>query len=1394
MLTFGVVEQSYRMSPMQQGMLYHGVAAAAPRGAAEARAAVPPGQDLLQGVDINQLVCSPNEDLDAPALLAAFERVASRHAILRTAFRWSDVEEPLQDVYRDVRIPFEERDFRSLPEEAREAAFFALLDADRRRAFDLARPPLMRLTLVRLEERRYKILWTFHHAYLDGRSFYTVLTEVFAFYDAARAGRTLELPLPRPFRDYIDWLATRDWSRSEAFWRDLLKGFTAPTPIPIEHSGGPDKGRTVNEMSARLRVPLELTERLRARAAEGGLTLNNVVQGAWAILIARYAGQRDVVFGAARACRRSGFPGAESIVGLMINTVPVRVRFGTETTVLDLLKDLRSQWVAMRDHEHTPLAQVMKWSDLRGERALFNSLMVTENYNWKDALAAEGEPWRRRDVEIYERTTFPLTLLVDLGREIDVLIQYDGRRYTRAAIDRALGHLSVLFEAMASTFEQRVDHLPILTAEEQARLVPLRSGSLARSRGQSGACIHHLFEAQAARTPDATAVEAPDGELTYQELNLRANRLAHYLLSSGLRLGEKVGICEARSVDLAVAVLAVLKAGGAYVPLDPAYPPDRLAFMASDAGLAVVLTKRARASRLAKVSARLCVMDEEAHLINAESDESPRSPVSPSDTAYLVYTSGSTGTPKGVVALHRNIVRHTISFADEFDVGPSDRFAQFASISFDVMGLEMYPTWMRGGTVVMRPDDAVEPRSLERWIERAGVTCAALTTALWHEWVTVLEASGSAPPASLRLLCVGGEIMSRAAFDVFQRAGGAHVRLINIYGPTEATIYITYFDPRKEAPLPPGAAVPIGRGYPGAKLYVLDAQSRPAPIGVPGELFLGGPQIAAGYHNRPELTAERFLEDPTSPGERLYKTGDRVRIMDDGQLQFLGRADRQVKIRGYRIELPEIEAAIDKHPDVRHCAVVVVERSAGDRRVVAYVAGARSLSAEGLRSHLREILPSYMIPASFVIAESLPLTPNGKVDRDALTPLGADADKAALQGNEAPRTFMERILAEVFCDVLGVPSVGARESFFDLGGHSLLMLRLIDRAAHAGLFITPGQLIQHPNVAELAAVVTTSVADPTRGARVEEGSDPWSSLVPLRTTGKRPPLFLVHPPTGDIVVYARLVSELGSDQPCYGFQARGLRRLEDSHTSVEEMASYYVGLMRGRQPSGPYYIGGWCFGGVVAVEMAHQLRRAGQRVALVALIDARAPRPPTLIHGYYLDKIRALFALDPRQQARYVREKFELLRGRGAATVNDLLQVEFSDGPLANRGPITLTNRRALSRYCTYRYPGTLTLLNAMEPPKGAMYSRTMGWSALAEGLDIYEIAVSHSLLFREPHVKTLAASIRRSMDKAGAAVQGDDTSLDESCAPPSPPTLPSRAFTGRIAKERPSPPVRIPG
>ncbi len=1041
------VEASYRLSPMQEGMLFHSLYA------------------RETGVDITQILCDLHEEIDVPALEAAWQQITDHHAVLRARFRWDGLDEPRQEVQRNVRIVLRTKDWRGLPKVERSQRLESLLQAERHCGFNLTAAPLMRLALIRLGPAEWQFIWTFHHLLLDARSFVVVLNDVFAAYAALKQGRELTLPKPRPYRDYINWLQQQDFGAAEPFWRQMLGGFTTPTPLAL----GPATTRAWSGEEAygeqEIRLSETATQSLRELARQNDLTLNTLVQGAWALLLSRYSGETDVVFGATRAGRRGTVAGAESMVGLFINTVPVRVRLPPDARLLPWLQELRAQWRAMHEYEHTPLARIQGWSDAPRGVPLFESILNVQDPSWDAVLRGQGGSWLRREFRIRNQTNYPLALDVYGGQDLRLKIIYDRRRFPDGAMSPLLGHLRTLFEGMAANPNQRLAELPLLTEAERRQV--LVEWNRTEADYPQDQCIHELVETQVERTPDALAVAFGEQKLSYRELNARANQLAHRLQQAGVGPEKVVGLCLERSADLVIGVLGILKAGGAYVPLDPAYPAERLAFMLEDAQVSVVVTHETLRPKLPPTSAEvICLgvddpsrITHHASLADAPSGN-PRSAATPKNLAYVIYTSGSTGVPKGVEVQHGGLVNLVAWHQRTYQVTAADRATQMASPAFDAAAWEIWP-YLAGGASLHIPDDEtrLSQEHLLEWLRAHQITLCFLPTPLAEAVLDRPWPEGLA----LRALLTGGDRLKRRPKPEFPCA------LVNHYGPTESTVVATC------APVAPGTdsepMPPIGRPIANTQVYVLDRHGQPVPIGVPGELHIGGVGLARGYRRRPELTAEKFVPNPFSaePGARLYKTGDLVRCLPDGNIEFLGRLDHQVKIRGFRIEPGEIESAMAGHPLVREAVVIAHPDPAGETRLIAYVApapGQQVMPAE-LREFLQRKLPDYMVPAAFVLLESLPVTPNGKIDRQALP--APDMQPAADRSASAPRTPTEEVLAGIWCEVLHLTQVDVHKNFFALGGHSLLATQVISRVR--GLFqaeLPVRALFEAPTIAGLA--------------------------------------------------------------------------------------------------------------------------------------------------------------------------------------------------------------------------------------------------------------------------------------------------------------------------------------
>jgi amino acid adenylation domain-containing protein len=839
-------------------------------------------------------------------------------------------------------------------------------------------------------------------------------------------------------------------------------------------------------------------------------------------------------------------------------------------------------------------------------------------------------------------------------------------------------------------------------------------------------CVHELVEAQAARTPDAIAVIEGKRQLTYRELNQRANQLAHLLREKGIAREIPVGICLRRSLELAVSLLGVMKAGGACLPLDPEYPQDRLAYMLEDSQAPVLITQPELLDGVAAKSREILHFSLAGNLLDGMSVDNLGSG-SPDDLAYIIYTSGSTGQPRGVMLAHRGFVNHNTAAVKLYDIRPTDRVLQFASISFDIAVEEILPTWVVGGALVFRPDQmSLAGADFLRFVKQQRISVLDLPTAYWHELVRELAESGAKLPECLRILIVGGEKASSSAFESWLKAGGDRVRWFNTYGPTETSVIATSYEPDPKKPFP--SNLPIGRPIANTRLYILDTDLQPVPIGAPGELHIGGPGVARGYWNRPERTAEKFIHDPFSPdpGARLYKTGDLVRYLPDGNIEFIGRTDFQVKIRGFRVELGEIDAVLEKHPGVAG-AVVLAHENNGEKRLSAYIVPAQPTpKAADLRTFLKNRLPEYMVPASFVFLESFPLTPNGKVDRRAL-PAPQHAEAIADDDFVAPRNDSEARMAKIWEQVLAIKPISIHSNFFELGGHSLLAIRLLNRVEKEfGRKLMITALLQAPTVEKLTAVV------------LDDSSALWSAIVAMQPEGSRPPLYFVHGLGGTVMRFHDISRQMAPDQPFYGIQAQGLDGKRPVLDHVEDMAELYLKDLREAQPEGPYYLGGYSFGGLVALEMAQRLRAEGQDVALLAMVDTYVVGQPASD-----SLVQRFFALSFDQKIAYVKRRATRYR-KGIKRRFDMLNMP---APLK---AVREACARAEQRYRPQAYSGSIALFRATDKGLRGLDGAEGGWRKYAlGGVEIHEIEGDHGNIVNEPKVRELAAAMKAAIDRA---------------------------------------------
>jgi amino acid adenylation domain-containing protein len=1043
--------QSYELTPTQQAMLLYSLYA--PRSRAY----------------FEQVCYAYAGSLDCAAFANAWQTVVDRHAVLRTAFSCDNSERPTQIVYSQATLPFQQLDWRQLspPEQAEKLGEF--LEHDAALSFDLATPPLIRVAVLQTAADAYWIVISNHHIIIDGWSMSVLRSEVSRLYQQYVHATPVSLEEPPQFSQYVEWLRGRNLTEAENFWRAELKDFSAPTRLPIDKSAGQLPGAIENFLQTQIRLDAAVSNKIRESARRNHLTVSTMVQAAWGILLSRYSATNDVIFGITVSGRPYELPGCESLVGLLINTLPLRIEIAADDSCLSTLKKVQGTVAGLLEHEQTPLSKLQEWCDAPRNLPLFDTLVVFENFAGSgSSFQLDGSMKLVRSH--LSRTNYPLTLVVDPASDLQFQVIFDAGRFAADAIERMLGQLANILEVMAADPEQPVASLSLLTPAETKTLLLDWNGEHSVLGDEP---VSRLFEQQVARTPNAIAAVQENRQLTYAELNARANRLAHYLTHLGVGRESLVGVCVERSLEMLVAVLATLKAGGAYVPLDPTYPKDRLEFMLSDSDVKVLLTKDNLLPTLPEYAGATVCLDNLAELVAHCSENNPTEAPSAADLAYVIYTSGSTGKPKGTMIEQRSLVNFVTAAVHEYAISAKDRVLQFASLSFDTSAEEIFPALVTGATVVLRTDAMLSSaRDFLQACRQLGITVLDLPTAYWHELADELTTDNLRLPESLRLVVIGGEKALPERLSSWRRRAGQRVRLVNTYGPTETTVVATVCDLSNAAD---DIEIPIGRPIRNALVYVLDAELRPAPIGVPGELFIGGAGVARGYLNRPELTAEKFVSNPFGDARapRLYRTGDVVRYQAGGRLEFISRLDNQIKIRGFRVETGEIEQAIRTYERVSDAIVLVQEDEAGDKRLVAYVVAAQTdePTAAELRQFLTTKLPAYMLPSALVSVAGFPLLPNGKIDRQSL-PLLEQRRPAADETYEAPRTPLEESVATVWREVLKLEQVGRRENFFELGGHSLLGARLISNLRRTlNCEVSLIDVFQSPTIERLTEVI-----------------------------------------------------------------------------------------------------------------------------------------------------------------------------------------------------------------------------------------------------------------------------------------------------------------------------------
>ncbi len=1039
------IEDIYSLSPTQHGLLFHSVVEPESR------------------VYYQQLSLEMNGPLQLNAFRGAWQALMQRHAVLRSAFLWEDLDDAYQVVQGDLQLPLTELDWQTRTDTQNALQQLAL--EQRAQPLELNDAPLMRLALVRLEPARWHLIWTFHHIIMDGWSVGIAIQEWLALYYQHAHGRPANLPPTRAYRDYIAWLAEQDMAATESFWREQLHDVSEPTPLPdFGLRLTPPTDAPCAEREHRLSV--DETEQLSQFARRHHLTLNTLIQGAWALLLGQHAGRDDVIYGVTVAGRPEQLAAIDSTVGLFINTLPLRVQWSEGPALVDWLKQLQQANSDLRHHAYLPLGKLKAMSKIAAEQALFDSILVFENFPVTDALNQDAgglsfaDPNREQAVDgltlTQGRNHFPLSLIVVPGEQLHYLFSYDRKRFSDAEMALLSTQLRSVLLAMAARPACRVGELDWLSAAERTQLQALGRGA---PLAVAPLCLHQRFEQQVAAAPDQPALRDAHGALSYRELDQRANRLSQHLRAQGIGHDSLVALALERSADFVIALLATLKAGAAYLPLDLKQPLGRLADVLQDSRAALLIgaTASPLLTRLAEHTPLLCLA-EQAAVIAAQPDTAPVITHALDAAAYVIYTSGSTGTPKGVVVEHRAIVDYLTAVHSVLTPPAAARYGLLSSIAADLGHTQLFGALCSGGSLLLVDDESgFSPLALAELFSQHPVDVLKITPSHLGGLLQALPDARLLPTA---LLVFGGDALSPALLaQVNGLAPG--LRVFNHYGPSEATVGAIATE------LTAGQrSIALGKPLPNRQLRVVDAQGRDVATGVSGELLISG-ALARGYLHRDDLTAERFHSDAQQ--QRWYRTGDRVRWLVDGQLAFLGRVDSQVKIRGNRLELGEVEAQIRRlSPLIEQVVVRAVELD-GSVRLVAYLVASQSLSAVKLRNDLSSRVPDYMVPAHFITLDELPLTRNGKVDLQGL-PLPQPANDESAT-HVAPRNEVETLLAAIWQDVLKREQVGVNDNFFAIGGDSILNLQIIARANQQGLKLTPRQLFENRTIADIARVL-----------------------------------------------------------------------------------------------------------------------------------------------------------------------------------------------------------------------------------------------------------------------------------------------------------------------------------
>jgi amino acid adenylation domain-containing protein len=1295
--------------------------------------------------------------LNKTALEQSLQEIVQRHEVLRTTF--SMVEgKPMPIIH-----PFSKSGFnltvielQNWPFEEQQREEQRQFRTEAQRPFDLFKGPLFRATLISRAANKHILLLNLHHIIFDGWSQTLFIEELSTCYEAFSQHQQPSLPpLGIQYVDFASW--QRQWLSGEnlekqlGYWKQQLANSPALLQLPTDFQR--PAIQRFQGASCPIHITAELTEQLQSLSNQTGATLFMTLLSGFAILLARYSGQNDIVIGSPIANRTHSQ--TESMIGFFVNTLVLRLDLSDNPSFETVLQQARRVALEAYNHQDIPFEQLVE--EVKPERNLSHSPLFQVLLQLQDAPVSNWEfsglTLTQLELESVN-AKFDLSLILEkTAQGLEGKLEYNTDLFKASTIERITEHFNKLLDGVVKTERKSIYELPLLTEAEQQQLIAWNDTATDYPADKT---IVDLFEQQVEKTPDNIALVFENQQLSYGQLNTKANQLAHHLLSLKTQTGTLllannplIAIAVERSLEMIIGLLGILKAGGAYVPIDPSYPTIRIRYMLDDSAAPLLLTQ-------SHLKAQFSLDDLEHDCVVVCLDdmdfaeqcmENPLVKRQSADLAYVIYTSGSTGKPKGCLVTHHNVTRLFHATDHWYHFNNQDVWTLFHSYAFDFSVWELWGALLYGGKLVLVP----------YWMSRSTNDFHAL---LVEQQVTVLNQTPSAfgqlikanqfsnNTLALRYVILGGEALEPAILSPwFTKHGDQQPQLINMYGITETTIHVTYHSLSYNNVRSSGNV--IGHPIPDLQVYVLDAQQQIVPIGIPGELCIAGRGLARGYLNRPELTAKKFIEiELFGKTKRIYKTGDLARWLEDGNLEYLGRIDNQVKLRGFRIELGEIEAVLATHPAVQENVVIVHETESGDKRLVAFVVPSQGqvIDNKALRTFLTERLPDYMIPSTFVTKASLPLTPNGKIDRQALSQLEGFSYQLSEATFIAPRDTLELQLVPIWEEVLDVRQIGVRDNFFELGGHSLLAVRLMAQIEQQLNKPMPlATLFQGATIEQLA----TRLRQPT-------DTEDWSPLVAIQPKGDKTPLFCIHPSGGHVLCYFELAQHLGTEQPFYGLQAFGMEAGQQPKTTVEEMATDYLKALQTLQKQGPYQLVGWSFGGVVAFEMARQLQAQGQSVSFLGLLDTVTPawftdnpqesevQETQLLVDLFAEtnlalSVEHLQLLNSDEQLNYV-----IAQGQQA----NLFSSEVKPANIKRLLDVYQANRQAFQRYQPPVYEGKLTVFPATDRQDKLSPESSLGWEKFTiKVVENYPVPGNHYNMVRSPNVQVLAEQLKRGFE-----------------------------------------------